>query len=553
MSNPNTATTTAPSVGHRNTVIDTFRNITHIIDSDVLPGSLQKSVADSENSQGSTVNQQTTVTQFRLDPSSGDVNYLPKNHITQSITHSVTIKADKAPNARIKLKVFYWAPNTLPDKWTLYVNGTTCGTTNHQRWEAMATNASLSSEVIESDPNYTTLDKLINDRPCMSVTLYFPKGETSHTFTFTIDASSDLSHLTPLISNIVFWHRNYGSAYLEVDYERLDKALLIVPIPETYTEDGTLYIPNFHVIEPQPFGKPFKVTTNTAQPLATGDNTIKASIPGEKVQLTATLDNWTTATNKGMSLTQYNARLTGESNERINAFMASDNMVNIPSQHWVSQYATTSEKAEGTNDTAFAMAAGNINMVAFGFPYLTTSSVYLPNPRFKAVNVEIAGSTGMAPRTYQSIDARLIKDMSQALINDDVWGLNSNVLDSLKLLPDTGKIYDRDTYAAVYSDTSGPLVKRPNHTVFAFEVSPLSDFMRGANVGLNSQVNIMFNYTTTENIDQGIDQLNPGPIVGTRASPIVSCLQDVVLSLKYSPEMKKCNGAELKYAQPRRA
>lgn len=553
MSNPNTSQASTSNAGSRNTVLDTFKKVVRIIDADTLPGSLQKVVINSENSQGSTVNSETTVTQFPLHPpGSSYVNFLSKNHHNSAFKFNFTIKADKTTNARTKFKVFYWAPNTLPKSWNVYIDGYTVASSNYSRWEAMATNSSLSSEVVDNDPNYTTLDKLLYDRPCPSATVYFPKGEDSHTFEVIIQSTTDISTVTPFISNFVFWDSSFGSFLYEPDFANMDQALLICPIPDTYTENGTLYLPNFHVLEPQPFNKPFKLTTHTAQPLATGDNTIKASVAGEKVQFTATLNSWSTASNEPLAITQYDMRLTEASRDAIHRFAGSDGMINIPTQHWVSLYANSANKVEGSNTTTFTPSAGNINMVVLGFPY-TNSPVYLPNPRFASIQCEICGSVNMDPRSYKAIDARFIKDMSQALLNDDVWGLNPNVSDSLKLLPETGKIYDRDAYAATYSDTSGPIVYRPNHTVFAFEVSPMSDFMRGANTGACEVAPINFSYTTTENLDQGIDQLNPGPVTSSTRSPVVSCLQDVILSLKYDASRKTCIGSEIKFALPRRA
>lgn len=533
-------------------VLDTIKRIVSTIDSDIIPGSLEIPFNPGQNVVGSSVSKDSPQTVIRLSPTSQHVNYLPKNQIIHPIELTFTITADKAPTHDMRFAVYTDAANCLPSRYNLYINGATTASNTYHRAEAICTNASLPQEVIESDPNFTTMTKILNNEQIPGTYITFPKGETKKTYTVRINTTIDLSYLTPLTSNIIFTIAEYGDLDIGLFYDNLDQAFHITPIPETLFANNAVSVSNFHVLEKLPFNKAFKVTTSTSQEVASAANTIAQAAAGEKVQFTATLDTWT-ATGRGIGILQHNFLIRETSVQALRDYMAIDNHIAIPTQHWTTVMSTNLPSNPGMNSLTFNVQASNINLIAFTFPYRADTLTYLPNPRMSNITITVDGKSSLTQQAYDYIDARAVKDIAQSLLNDDVWGMNENLRDSLNLLPYTGVPYDKTAYAGVYSDTGGPIINRPNSFVVAVACSPCHSFMRGYCMASNATARsqIIINFSLGENIDQGIDQLNPGPVTATTSPSYCSCLQDVVLSLMYDPMTRKCKAGQIVFTQPK--
>ena len=153
---------------------------------------------------------------------------------------------------------------------------------------------------------------------------------------------------------------------------------------------------------------------------------------------------------------------------------------------------------------------------------------------------------------YNYVDNRVIKDTIQAFLNDDKYGANENLVNSLILAPYTGTPYDKAAYASVYGDKGGPLIHRPNNFCIAKGLSPPNSFEKGYCVASSNpqSTQIRFKYSLGENIDAGLDQLNPGPIYATNAQAYCLALQDCCIVLTYNPTVGTCQAGEVVYAEP---
>lgn len=532
-------------------VLDVFKNMAEAIDNDVIPSSREDPIIAGIESPASTLSSTgNRYTSLMLKPMTKDVNFLFENHVHHLLELNIEATCDNAPEVDQEFAIYFDNAWTIPSKGQVLVGNSGVWNNQFGRIEAMANMASVPQEVLQTSDGYTTMSKLVNREPIPGGYITWKKSQTSQNFTFIVDATGDLNHMTPVISNVPIVTNQMGEWTLRLFYDDLEQALSITPLPSRGYNGTGLSLSNFHVLEKLPLEKPFKFKTDTIQPLATGANTIGASTNGKKSTFKFKLASWR-AIGTGVEITQCNFSVKEDSVDAMKKYMSEDNKLVIPSQTWSTSTSTAIPNGSSTNELVFQISAYNIYLLAFLFPYNSLYNTYFPHPRFQNINIKL-NSKMINYLPYRYVDSRLIKDTIQAFLNDDKYGPNENLVNSLNLAPYTGVPYDKNAYASVYSDTGGPLIYRPNAFCIAKGLSPPNSFEKGYCVASSNPkgTQVLFSYSITENIDEGIDQLNPGPFTNTNSVAYCLALQDCCIVLNYNPNIGSCQSGSIVYAEP---
>lgn len=536
-------------------VLDSFRLMAEAIDNDVIPASRSDNVVPGINQPASTLssangNQNYTV--LPLTPADKDVNFLPENFVHQMLELDIEATVDNAPATDQDFAIYFPSAWSIPSRYGSGIGGSNITTNQFQREESMVTMASLPQEIIQHNNEYVTMSKIAKREAIPGGYVTWKKNQTSQNFSVYVDTTADLSHMTPLISNIPFVVHKMGDLNIKLWYENLDTALNITPIPSSLYNGEGLSCPNFHVLEQLPFNKPIKFKTDTVQGLATGENTIAAKVDGKVSTFKFVLKGWKMV-NTGVELIQCNFSVKQESLDAMEQFIAEDNQLVIPTQNWNTQLSNNPvpiSKSGMTAQVVWNIALYNVHLLAFLFPYTITSSTYFPHPKFTNIEVKL-NSKSITYGNYSYVDARAVKDTLQALVNVDRYGANENLVNSLVMNPFSNGYYNKEIYASVYSSSGGPIIHRPNSFVLAKGLNPPNSFEKGYCVDSKTSTTsqIILSFTSGENLDEGIDQLNPGMYTGD-VQPFCLALQDCCLVLKYNPRSRACESGTISYVTP---
>lgn len=532
-------------------VLDSFRMMAEGVDNDVIPASREDVVISGIENPASTLRSSGNVyTTVPLRPVSKDVNFMFQNYVHHDFKLNIQATADVAPAVDVDFAIYAPCVASLPSRLQLMNGNTSIWQNQFQRPESMAAMASVPQEIVQTCPEYVTMSKLQNREPIPGGYVTWKAGQTQQTFTINLDANADINHLTPILSNIPFTTTETGDLRLRLFYENLQEALNVTPLPSKEYDGAKFTLSNFHVLERLPLTKPVKFVTDTQQPLATGANIIAASTAGQKSTFTFTLQSWE-ANNAGVEIVQSNFSIKESSREGLKKYIGEDNQLVIPTQTWSTCLSTSVPNGTTTQELIFQVSAYNIYLLAFLFPFNSTWQTYYPHPKMYNIDIMLnSKSVNYIPYNY--VDTRVIKDTIQAFLNDDKYGANENLVNSLILAPFTGTPYDKTAYASVYADKGGPLIHRPNNFCIAKGLSPPNSFEKGYCVASSNpqSTQVRFKYSLGENIDAGIDQLNPGPIYATNYQAYCLALQDCCVVLTYNPTIGTCQAGEVVYAEP---
>lgn len=532
-------------------VLDAFRMMAEGVDNDVIPASREDVVISGIENPASTLRSNGSIyTTLPLRPVSKDVNFMFQNYIHHDFKLNIAATVDVPPPVDVDFAIYVPCVASLLSRYQLMIGNTSIRQNTFQRAEAMAAMASVPQEIVQTCPEYVTMSKLQNREPIPGGYVTWKAGKTQQVFTINLDVNADINHLTPLLSNIPFVTTEMGDLRLRPFYENLQEALCVTPLPSKEYDGTKFTLSNFHVLERLPLTKPVKFVTDTQQPLATEANTIAKSTAGTKSTFNFTLQSWE-ANNSGVEIVQSNFSIKEASREGLKKYIGEDNKLVIPTQTWSTCLSTSVPNGTTTQELIFQVSAYNIYLLTFLFPYNSTWQTYYPHPKMYNIDIMLnSKSVNYIPYNY--VDNRVMKDTIQAFLNDDKYGANENLVNSLILAPFTGTPYDKTAYASVYADKGGPLIHRPNNFCIAKGLSPPNSFEKGYCVASSNpqSTQIRFKYSLGENIDAGIDQLNPGPIYATNAQAYCLALQDCCVVLTYNPTVGTCQAGEVVYAEP---
>lgn len=443
------------SRGRTMMVLDAWRASADSVDNDAVAATIENlvmsGIENPASTLGSSGNYYTTVP---LRPCSQNVNFLWQNFISVSFNFSLSVYAYPG-NATTFTKpdmdyaIYFPSSACIPSRIQLLCGNSIIWQNQFQRFEAITTMNSLPGQIIDNCPEYTTMEKIKERKPICGVyisndqlptpgTFTARTGQTIGTVSFTITANIDLNELTPLLSNIPFITTEMGDLRLRLFFEDMHKAMCITPIPRR----GALF-PAVQ-IQKYPLFSSFIAPT-----YITGGTTAATSVQ-DLAYLAFTSLTWEKQ-DYGVQITQSNFIINDFSKIAINKYISHDNRLVLPTQTWSTTLATsvpsgtgstsltdgsyvtnttTRATISGTQDFIFQISAYNIYLCAFLFPFWSSSDVCLPNPYFSAVDC-LLNSKSLTYIPYTYIDYRAIKNTIQAFLNDDKWGPNSCLINSL--------------------------------------------------------------------------------------------------------------------------
>ena len=552
--------------GSQMLVLDTFKRMAGSIQNEVIPASREDvSNAGIENPAASLTSSGNIYTTIPLKPLSKDVNFVNKNYLhgilemtTKFETFSdsaLTTAANLA--APLDVAVGTYDTAALPSRVQLMLGNSIIWQNQFQRQEAICGMSSLPQEVVETNPQYTTCSKLENrsNIPGIYYTLITNPSSTGiNEVKFIFDFTIDLDKLTPLLSNIPFITTEMGDLRLRVFFERLEEAMFWCPLPTARSVSGVNEIinPNFHVISPQPFNKSVCLYQPHIQAQATAANTIAAGTASTAIYIKPSFVSWR-AVDVGLEIIQSNFSIKESAREAMKSYIGTDNKIVIPSQTWSTSLSTVAPTT-ATGELIFQISAYNIYLLAFLFPYADNWTTYYPAPPFKSVDIQL-NSKSINYIPYRAIDGRVIKDTIQAFINDDKYGANENLLNSLNLpLNASNTGYNATQYLDRFSNKLAPLSYSPNVFVLAKGLSPPNCFEKGyCYASSNPQsTQVRFKYEIQSGLETGAtNTLNANQsLTSTNSGAFCLALQDCCLVLNYNPSVGVAQSGSVIYAEP---
>lgn len=551
--------------GKQMIVLDTFKRVAESIANDVIPASREDvAISGIENPASSLSSSGNKYTTLPLRPVSKDVNFIYNNYLHGrfQLTFSLHSYSDSAATTAADLPsdlsvAIHAQPLTqaLPSRIQLMCGNSIIWQNQFQRQEALVSFASLPQELVETSNECFTCSKAVNHHAIPGSYQIIGSSQKIATGIYSIsfihDFTIDLNRLTPLLSNLPFTLIQSGDLRLRVFFENLEEAYAITPLNDT--NNASLNETNFHVISPQPMNKLFAVKFPTTQAIASASNTIAAGTAGASRYITADLVSWQ-AVDMGLEIIQSNFSIKTDSLRAISDYLKTDNKFVIPTQTWSTSLATNKPTSQ-TGEIVWQISAYNIYLLAFLFPYDNAWTTYSPTPPLTSIDIML-NSKSINYLTYKNFDGRVIKDTIQAFVNDDKYGANESLLESLNLpIASDGSGYDATAYLTKFSDKGGNVQYSPNTFVIAKGLSPPNCFEKGycyaSSNPQNSQVRFKYQWQTGLDNGSATNTLNANmALTATNAPPMCLALQDCCLVLNYDPVNDTCQSGSIIFAEP---
>lgn len=545
------------SIGANQLVLDMWKAQATAIDNDVIASSKECPVLQGIENPASTLSSVggQCFTTIPLYPLAKDVNFLFQNYINLTLhlsvnLHIATVTAQVDSAVKSNIAIYFPSTTVIPSRLQLLCGNTSIWSNTFHRQEARLTAASLPNAIIDKNCDYFHLGKILKNQAFPGVILPIPTPPSTvksedNAVEIELNLNIDLNQLTPLLSNIPFTTAEMGELRLRLFFEDLEKALCYT----IFTSSSEASIANLPYLEVSPFGSSYTCRNDTASNAAV---------------ITPKLTAWQI---KNLQIVQSCFAIREESKMEILKYIQQDNRITIPSQTW-STSLSTSKPNSNQGEIIFQTSAYNVNTLAFIFP-MTKSQVVHPNPIFKFVDVKFNSKTvNYIP--YTASDNRLIKDTIQALINDDCYGANVNLLDSIKPQYLNGytatsrlNSFKPPTNAAAVSNK----IKRrdPNNFCLAFGLSPVNCFEKGFNMASanpgSTQIRVRYetaddrgeiylaaaeNASTHSDFYESYSTLSPA----AESNPLCLCLCDCCLVLEFNPVVGRCQSGSIVYAEP---
>lgn len=552
------------SRGHQMVVLDTFKRVAESIENDIIPASREDvAISGIENPASSLSSSGNIYTTIPLRPVSKDVNFIYNNYLHGrfKITLQISSYSDAGTTPHdltgsIDCAISQLSTATTFDRIQLLLGNTMIWQNQFQRQEAIAGFASLPQELIQTSPEYYTCSKALNRDPIPGVYIMlgsaYKTGTGKYEVEFIYDFTIDLSHLSPILSNMPFTLIESGDLRLRVFMDHWNEAWSITPLPSTLAATK-LTKENFHVISPQPFGKLFKIISASTQAIATEEDKIAAGTAGEAEYMMVSGMSWE-AVDMGLEIIQSNFSIKESSREAIKSYIASDNKLVIPTQTWSTALATNKPSSQ-TGEIVWQLSAYNIYLLAFLFPYDSSWSCYYPTPPLTSIDIMLnSKSVNYIP--YKAIDGRVVKDTIQAFVNDDRYGANEMLLGSLNLpLANNGAGYDTTAYIQKFNAFDRKESFSPNMCVIAKGLSPPNCFEKGycyaSSNPQSAQIRFKYSYQTGIDNASTTNTLHANQsLTDSNAQPLCLALQDCCLVLNYNPQLGVCQSGSVIYAEP---
>lgn len=472
-------------------VLDAIKETLEMVDSDILPQSESHPIVSGiENVPSQLISRSlgqwtNTFTTFPLSPLEGRVHYIKDSflHFKFTINFGITVvnsqSLENVATSYIYLAIGPRDTSSIFNQLTLLMDNNTIWNTSYHHIESAISLAALPASVIDHNPNYATIDKLLAGKNTpMQIIRLDASVTTLQQFQLKYDLTIDLNRLCVPLSNIQFITSNMGNLRLKVYINDIANAFYYFVLPPSVT--SFVKTPTANLLNMQ-FSTNSLLCLNPVIWNASSTSNINylevpmyatqaINIDGTSSQVCNTfataklafvanasdIDN-TFITFDQADICQTCFDLEEDGWSKLCEYFASIGKVILPAQ----QFSTTAFNngdgnftAIGTNTSAFSLPlvgfapGNNITDVILTFPVQNHLSC-LVNPYFRNVQCLLDGKP-INNTPYEKIAARAITDFTNACIDTDNEEINTDYLYSLQFPPyiniSTSTSVDDSTY-----------------------------------------------------------------------------------------------------------
>lgn len=407
-------------------VKDVLENMRKLVTSDIQPETF-RIVTDEVSPSAANITGDTPRFEIPLYPKSGNTNFVWNEFVNFCIQlrFSVTKTGTAGPLAEeIPFWVGFLGPHFIAQQCQIKLGTNTICTIPDFDITGLVTFASLPQHIIDTDSNYSTIQKILAGNPCLGA--YFNVSESTDAEYVTVDINGqiDLNKVFVELSNIPFIQSYMGDLRLEfqINKERLYKSACLLRLPRGgYVSGATSRIYTAQCVQAINFTgfhnyaykyNTTQYTTNAATP------TIAQGTENARV-FTFSLYDYAF---RELRFTQHTFIST--TYDEVRAFFKSAGQIIFPTQHYAVSLATHS-----IYNNVWNINASNISMFCLLFHENNNHTQILPHARLKAIQYTLNGNA--LNTQYSHVNGRYIYDVAQAFGND-VTSLNTSLMETLR-------------------------------------------------------------------------------------------------------------------------
>ena len=543
------------SIGKQMIVLEAFKQMASVFGTDVIGASKTTPIVSGIENPASTLSSKGQIyTTVPLRPLDGDVNFLPENYLQVRFNFTVeTILASTTWNDGVRHDLAIWFPSSacIPSRLQLMCGNAIVWQNQFQRYEACCALASIKASYLDGDPEYASVRKIQDGKQFPGIIVTIPQATPNPKLNFTLNLTIDLSQLTPLLSNIPFITNDMGDVRLRIFFEHLERGMCCCWLNNYVVPSSAKQLA---MIGRYPLTKGTILNVPNTDASGIQDFTIDGI-------------SWDATGGFGVQIVQSCFKLDDVSKMAIAKFIGQDNKLMIPTQAWSTVQSTTSSSSNNSTQSIFQVSAYNISLLAFLFPFFSVSDVVLPNPFMQSIDIQLnSKSLNFIP--YDYVDNRVLKDTTQAFLNNDKYAFNEVLKNSL--IPTFMESVDyTNSFAGVnISKNNSTTFIDENNYVQAVSCAPVNSFQKGMCLASSNpqSTQIRFKYTVTSDVRNKIWNTNSlvqsvsgieNPLstdygnAALNSPPAYCCaLQDCLIVLDYNPVIGACQSGSVYYTEP---
>lgn len=449
------------------------------------------------------------------------------------------------------------------------IEGSTIWQTVYQREESVIAYNSLPEEEIESNEQYSSIDKMrLNlESPMYRIEIPVSEIDTTNTnpvnFTVNFKLTVDINRLTPLLSNLHYTTMHMGNLRLKVFIQELEKALFFCPDYSAFGSDCSVKKNQYWQF--YPLNKFFNDNLKDKIPFVILDEGTTPKILGVSdirfVNSSAASDFFTFESGTA-EIIQTTFAIEPAEYDRLTDYFTSLGSVIIPTNVWSTNVFNNSNISKGQwNNTMIGNVSGyNIDTISI-WTHPLGNPCCMSKEYLTGIQALLEGRP-INPVPYECYNGEFITDMSQAIADTDVCSVNKDYMRSLALFNrKNGEYYTKATVDDAKKTTWFPGLTTdsgvrqdhigvPNTFVMNFNTNLPDAFHSGACTLEKTGKQSVLRFISTNKF-LGRDEY-PYIINGHNSQLVVgfSCLCDACIVLSFDPARRTCFTGQLSWAAP---
>lgn len=566
-------------MSHKLVILDEIMSQLEAATSGIDPGTVKQAKVSGIQNVPTAISQKTIggasstcYTTFPLSPLADccniDKSYL---YLDFEVNLGLLLKPSAKTSAGATIPIYFGFRDTssLFSQIQFLIEGSTIWQTVYQREESVIAYNSLPEEEIETNEQYSSIDKMrLNlESPMYRIEIPVSEIDTTNTnpvnFKVNFKLTVDINRLTPLLSNLHYTTMHMGNLRLKVFIQELEKALFFCPDYSAFDNDCAVkknqywqFYPLNNFFNDNLKDKiPFVVLDSGTTPKILEATDIRF------VSSSANLDFFTFERGTA-EIIQTTFAIKPSEWDRLTDYFTSLGSVIIPTNVWSTNVFNNSNLPLGQwNTTMIGNVSGyNIDTISI-WTHPLGNPCCMTKEYLTGIQALLEGRP-INPVPYECYNGEFITDMSQAIADTDVCSVNKDYMRSLTLFNrKNGEYYTKAVVQADKSTTWFPTLATatgvrqdhigvPNTFVMNFNTNLPDAFHSGACVIENTGKQSVLRFISTNKF-LGSDKYPY--IINGHNSPLVvgfSCLCDACIVLSFDPARRTCFTGQLSWAAP---